>query len=73
MKKTLLALAIAATTSVPAYASTAISGGIWMNHGLTTEDTGSDNSERDAQTLGVSNYEALILYVDHQQDRKSVV
>ena len=68
MKKTLLALAIAAITSVPAYASTAISGGIWMNHGLTTEDTGSDNSERDAQTLGVSNYEALILYVDHQQE-----
>lgn len=68
MKKSILALAIAATTAVPAYASTSVSGGIWLNHQQTTEDTGSDNSEREAQTLGVTNSEALVLYIDHKQE-----
>ena len=68
MKKSLLALAIAASATAPAYASTAISGGIWLNHQQTTEDTGSDNSEREASTLGNVNSEALILYIDHQQE-----
>lgn len=53
MKKSLLALAITATAAVPAYASTAISGGIWLNHQQTTEDTGAQGAEREGQTLGV--------------------
>jgi hypothetical protein len=68
MKKSLLALAIAASATAPAYASTAISGGIWLNHQQTTEDTGSDNSVREADTFGTVNSEALILYIDHQQE-----
>jgi hypothetical protein len=68
MKKSLLALAIAATVAVPASASTAISGGIWLNHQQTTEDTGSDNSVREESTLGTVNSEALILYIDHKQE-----
>ncbi|MGK0247301.1 MAG: hypothetical protein ACI910_000023 [Oleispira sp.] len=68
MKKSLLALAIAASVTAPAYASTAISGGIWLNHQLTTEDTGSDGSVREESTLGTVNSEALILYIDHQQE-----
>ena len=68
MKKSLLALAIAATVAVPASASTAISGGIWLNHQQTTEDTGAEGSEREATTLGTTNSESLILYIDHQQE-----
>lgn len=68
MKKSLITLAIAAVTSLPAYASTSIAGGIWMNHGLTTQATNSTAPDRDAKTLGTSNYEALILYIDHQQE-----
>lgn len=68
MKKSLLALAITATAAVPAYASTAISGGIWLNHQQTTEDTGAQGTEREGQTLGVTNSEALVLYIDHQQE-----
>jgi hypothetical protein len=68
MKKSILALAITATAAVPAYASTAISGGIWLNQQQTTEDTGAQGAEREGQTLGVTNSEALILYIDHQQE-----
>jgi hypothetical protein len=70
MKKSLLALAIAASAvaAAPAYASTAISGGIWLNHQLTTESTGTDTPDREADTLGTVNSEALVLYIDHQQE-----
>ena len=68
MKKSLLALAITATAAVPAYASTAISGGVWLNQQQTTEDTGAQGAEREGQTLGVTNSEALVLYIDHQQE-----
>lgn len=68
MKKSILALAITATAAVPTYASTSIGGGIWLNHQQTTQDSAGKAPERDAQTLGVTNSEALILYVDHQQE-----
>ncbi|MFT6448713.1 MAG: hypothetical protein ACJAW8_001064 [Oleispira sp.] len=68
MKKFLLALAIAASVAAPASASTAISGGIWLNHQIVTEDESGTASDREPQTLGTVNSEALILYVDHQQD-----
>ncbi len=68
MKKSLLAVAIAASAVAPAYASTAISGGIWLNQQQTTESTGTNTDKRDGQTLGVTNSEALILYIDHQQE-----
>ncbi|MBQ0730964.1 MAG: hypothetical protein KBT75_09710 [Oleispira antarctica] len=68
MKKSLLALAIAASATAPAYASTAISGGIWLNHAITTEDESGTASDRDPQTLGNVTNEALILYIDHQQE-----
>jgi hypothetical protein len=70
MKKSLLALAIAASAvaTAPAYASTAISGGIWLNQQQTTESTGTNTDKRDGQTLGVTNSEALILYIDHTQE-----
>jgi len=62
MKKTLLALAITAVAVAPVSASTAISGGIWFNHELIE---GNDVQE---STLGSTNSEALILYIDHQQE-----
>ncbi len=69
MKKSILALAIAATTAVPAYASTSISGGIWLNHqNVLVEDDFNDADQRDQATLGDVNSEALILYIDHQQE-----
>jgi len=69
MKKSLLALAIAATVAVPASASTAISGGIWFNHeNVLVEDDFFDTDQRDQATLGTSHNEALILYIDHQQE-----
>jgi hypothetical protein len=68
MKKSLLALAIAASVAAPASASTAISGGIWLNHQQTTEDTGSDNSTREESTLGTMHNESLILYIDHKKE-----
>jgi hypothetical protein len=68
MKKSLLALAIAASVAAPASASTAISGGIWLNHQLTTEFTGTDIPDREADTLGTMHNEALILYIDHKQE-----
>ncbi|MFT4775816.1 MAG: hypothetical protein ACI9B7_000181 [Oleispira sp.] len=68
MKKSLLALAIAASVAAPASASTAISGGIWLNHQQTTEDTGSDGSVREESTLGTMHNESLILYIDHKKE-----
>ncbi|CCK77726.1 conserved hypothetical protein [Oleispira antarctica RB-8] len=69
MKKSLLALAIAASATAPAYASTAISGGIWLNHqNVLEEDDFNDADQRDQATLGDVNSEALILYIDHQQE-----
>jgi hypothetical protein len=68
MKKSLLALAIAASATAPAYASTAISGGIWLNHQYVTEETGTETTEREGSTLGSTNSEALVLYIDHQQE-----
>jgi hypothetical protein len=68
MKKSLLALAITASVAVPASASTAISGGIWLNHQYVTEETGTETTEREGSTLGSTNSESLILYVDHQQE-----
>jgi hypothetical protein len=68
MKKSLLALAVAASVAAPASASTAISGGVWLNYQQTTEDTGSDGSVREADTLGTIHNESLILYIDHQQE-----
>jgi hypothetical protein len=68
MKKSLLALAIAASATAPAYASTAISGGIWLNHQYVTEETGKETTEREGSTLGSTNSEALVLYIDHQQE-----
>jgi hypothetical protein len=67
MKKSLLALAIAASVAAPASASTAISGGIWLNHQQKTEDTGSDGSVREESTLGTMHNESLVLYIDHKQ------
>ncbi|MFT7374146.1 MAG: hypothetical protein ACI9T9_002851, partial [Oleiphilaceae bacterium] len=68
MKKSLLALAIAASAvaAAPAYASTAISGGIWLNH-QQIDESGNNKSEREADTLGTVGSEALVLYIDHQQ------
>jgi len=68
MKKTLLALAISAAAVAPVSASTAISGGIWLNHQQITEDTGASNSVREGNTLGNVNSETLILYIDHKQE-----
>jgi len=68
MKKTLLALAITAAAVAPVSASTAISGGIWLNHQQITEDTGSDKSVREGDTFGNVNSETLILYIDHKQE-----
>ena len=64
MKKSLLTIAISAAIAVPASASTAISGGIWMTHGVDLQKDGTaDNS-----THGIPQGESLILYVDHQQE-----
>jgi hypothetical protein len=71
MKKSLLALAIAASATAPAYASTAISGGIWLNHQYVTEETGTETTEREGSTLGSTNSEALVLYIDHQQENSA--
>lgn len=69
MKKCLLTLAIVASATAPAYASTAISGGIWFNHeNVLVEDDFYDTDQRDQATLGTSHNEAFILYVDHQQE-----
>ena len=68
MKKSLLALAIAASVAAPASASTAISGGIWLNHQQTTDSNGSDAPDREADTYGTMHNESLILYIDHKQE-----
>lgn len=69
MKKSLLALAIAASVAAPASASTAISGGIWLNYQNVIKDKDfTDAEQRDQATLGDVNSEALILYIDHQQE-----
>jgi hypothetical protein len=68
MKKSLLALAIAASVAAPASASTAISGGIWLNHQYETEETGTENTEREGSTLGTMHNESLILYIDHKKE-----
>lgn len=64
MKKSLLTIAISAAIAVPASASTAISGGIWLNHQTLTEK----DAKRDDDTQGTVNSEALILYIDHKQE-----
>ncbi|MAK92357.1 MAG: hypothetical protein CMI13_14110 [Oleibacter sp.] len=62
MKKLRLPLAIAlAASAVPAMASDAISGGFWVNHALY-------NTEAEEVTYGDTNYEALILYIDHADE-----
>ena len=63
MKKSLLTLAITAAVAVPASASTAISGGIWVTHQNELEK----NAKYDDATNGVTTGEALILYVDHSK------
>jgi len=64
MKKSLLTLAITAAVAVPASASTAISGGIWVTHQNELEK----NAKYDDATNGVTTGEALILYIDHKQE-----
>ncbi len=61
MKHLRLPLAIAALSAVPAMASDAISGGFWINHSLYNNDV-------NEVSYGDTNYEALILYIDHTDD-----
>ena len=69
MKTSFFALAIAASVAAPASASTAISGGIWLNYQNVIKDKDfTDAEQRDQATLGDVNSEALILYIDHQQE-----